>query len=284
MNTKTVDLYEYFGMQRKQGASGYLKCLIKDKPDVYSQKYLYPAMLILPGGAYAFCSPREADPIAIRYSVYGFQTFILDYTQASFGNYPTQFLEACMAMIYIRENAEIYNIGKNMVSAVGFSAGGHLCGCLATLFDDPIAQKIFSQRAELIRPDAVVLSYAVLTSGIKAHSGSFDNLCGSDRNLREYLSLEKRVTKNSSPAFIWHTYEDGAVPVYNSLIYALACENNNVPFSLHIYEKGGHGLATAELDTNPQDVLDKTSTGANKWLKLSVKWLKDRNIKLTPKN
>ena len=284
MNTKTINLYEYFGMPRKQGVSGYLKCLIKDQSNTYGQKYKYPAMLVLPGGGYAYCSPREADPIAIRYSVYGFQTFILDYTQASIENYPTQFLEAAMAMIYIRENTDMYSIGKDMVCAVGFSAGGHLCGCLATLFDDPIAQKIFSKRANLIRPDAVVLSYPVITSGAKAHSGSFDNLCGNDQNLREYLSLEKRVKNNSSPAFLWHTFEDGAVPVFNSLAYALSCENNNVPFSLHIYEKGGHGLATAELDTNPQAVLNKTSMSANKWLKLSVKWLKDRNIKLTPKN
>ncbi|HEY8390430.1 MAG TPA: alpha/beta hydrolase [Clostridia bacterium] len=284
MNIKTIDLYEYFGMPKKQGVKGFLKCLIKDKSEVYDQKYIYPAMLVLPGGGYAFCSPREADPIAIRYCMYGFQTFILDYTQGSVQNYPTQFLEAAMAMIYIRENADLYSIGTNMVCAVGFSAGGHLCGCLATLFDDPVAQKIFQKRAELIRPDAVILSYPVITSGEKAHKGSFDLLCGNDKNLREYLSLEKRVTKNSSPAFLWHTYEDRFVPYYNSLVYALACEKNNVPFELHIFEKGRHGLATVERDTNAEDVLKATSTSAYKWLELSVEWLKDRNIKLTTKN
>ena len=125
MNTKVINLYDYFGMEKKQGYKGELKCLIKDEPKTYNQNYVYPAMLVISGGGYAYCSPREADPIAIRYSVFGFQTFILDYTPGLVQNYPTQFLEACMAMIYIRENAQEYNIAKDMVSAVGFSAGGH---------------------------------------------------------------------------------------------------------------------------------------------------------------
>ncbi|HEY8419123.1 MAG TPA: alpha/beta hydrolase [Clostridia bacterium] len=281
MNIITVDLYEYFGLERIQGAKGHLKCFIKDDSKTYNQDYIYPSMLVLPGGGYGYVSPREADPIALRYSVCGFQTFILDYTVGSVQKFPAQLIEASMAMIYIRENAQKYNTAENMAAAVGFSAGGHLCACLATLFDEPILKDKFGERAKLIRPDAVVLSYAVITSGNKAHKGSFDNLCGDDKELREYLSLEKRVTSRSSPAFLWHTYEDRAVPPYNSLIYALACEEHNVPFSLHIFEKGWHGLATAQSDTNSEKGLAKVSTGADQWIKLSVDWLKDRNIKIT---
>lgn len=283
MNLIIIDLYEYFQLERKKGFKGYLKCFIKDEPQAYDQDYIYPAMLVLPGGGYAFVSDREADPIALRYSVYGFQAFVLDYTTGAIQNYPTQLQEAAMAMIFIRENAKKFNISKDMVSAVGFSAGGHLCGCLAALFDDPVLKGIFGKRADLIRPDAVILSYPVITSDQKSHVGSFDMLCGADQNLKRYLSLEHRVKNNSSPAFIWHTYTDGGVPVYNSLVYALACEENNVPFELHIFEKGDHGLATAQLDTNSPKTIAQASASVERWLDLSVNWLKDRNIKLKSK-
>jgi acetyl esterase/lipase len=281
MNIKTIDLYEYFGFERNEGAKGYLKCYIKDDCETYNQNYVYPAMLVLPGGAYAYVSSREAGPITLRYSVYGFQTFILDYTPGTVQKYPTQLYEAAMAMIYIRENAQEYNIAGNMACAVGFSAGGHLCACLATLFDEPILKEKFGRRARLIRPDAAVLCYAVITGGKKSHSGSFDNLCGGEKELREYLSLEKRVKSSSPPAFLWHTCEDESVPPYNSLVYALACEEHNVPFALHIFEKGGHGLASAQTDTNSEKVLSRASSGIDRWIELSVGWLKDRNIKLT---
>ena len=283
MEIKTVNLYEYFKLERKEGFKGYLKCFTKAQPQTYGQDYIYPAMLVLPGGGYAFVSDREADPIALRYSVYGFQAFVLDYTVGAVRNYPTQVQEAAMAMIYIRENAKIFNISKDMICAVGFSAGGHLCGCLANLFDDPVLRGIFGKRADLIRPDAVILSYPVITSGQKSYAGSFDALCGDDQNLKRYLSLEHRVKGDSSPAFIWHTYTDKAVPVYNSLVYALACEKNNVPFELHVFEKGDHGLATAQLDTNAPKTIAQASAKADQWLDLSINWLKDRNIKLKSK-
>ncbi|HEY8443268.1 MAG TPA: alpha/beta hydrolase [Clostridia bacterium] len=284
MKIKTVDLYEYFGFERKEGSKGYLKCIIQYEPKTYNQDYAYPAMLIMPGGAYAYVSPREADPIAIRYAAYGFQTFILDYTVGSVQKYPAQLTEAAMAMIYIRENAAEFDIAPNMAAAVGFSAGGHLCACLATLFDEPFLKEKFGDRACLIRPDAVVLSYPVITSGPKGHKGSFDNLCGDNEELKQYLSLEKRVTSDSSPAFLWHTYEDTAVPPYNSLVYAMACEEHNVPYAVHVFEKGRHGLATGQLDTNNDWALSISATGVDQWLKLSVDWLKDRNIKLTHKS
>ncbi|HEY8423985.1 MAG TPA: alpha/beta hydrolase, partial [Clostridia bacterium] len=191
-----------------------------------------------------------------------------------------QLIEAAMAMIFIRENAQEFGIAKDMVCAAGFSAGGHLCGCLANLFDEPVLKEKFSERAGFIRPDAAILAYPVVTSVKKSHSGSFSNLCGDDQELKKYLSLENRVKKDSSPAFLWHTYGDKSVPVYNSLVYALACEKNGVPFSLHIFEKGGHGLATAQLDTNSQETLADASSSVEQWIRLSVDWLKDRDIKL----
>lgn len=280
MNIEIIDLYENFKLERKKGYKGYLKCFIKDEARHYDQSYIYPAMLILPGGGYCFVSPREGDPIALQYSACGFQTFVLDYTVATVQHYPVQLQEAAMAMVFIRENAEHFNLSKDMVCAAGFSAGGHLCACLANLFDDPTITGIFPECSHLIRPDAVILSYPVITSQKKTHGGSFDALCGDDRNLKNHLSLEHRVKRNTSPAFIWHTYNDGIVPVYNSLAYALACEKNDVPFALHIFEKGNHGLATAREDTNSQEAMMKSSTGVDKWLSLSVDWLKDRNIRL----
>lgn len=282
MEIKTIDLYKHFGLERNQGAKGYLKCYIQDNPQTYKQKYTYPAILIMAGGGYAYVSAREAEPVALRYLAFGFQAFVLEYSTGASHRYPTQLIEAAMAMIFIRENAKDFDLSNDMVCALGFSAGGHLCGCLATLFDEPILKKTFAKHTHLIKPNAIVLCYPVIVSGQKSHSDSFDNLCGNDQELKQYLSLDQRVSPNSCPAFIWHTFTDASVPVYNSLAYALACEKNKVPFALHIFEKGTHGLSTAQIDTNSQDVISQASTNIDQWTKLSIDWLKDRNIKITP--
>lgn len=169
-----------------------------------------------------------------------------------------------------------------MICAVGFSAGGHLCGCLANLFDDPVLRGIFGKRADLIRPDAVILSYPVITSGQKSYAGSFDALCGDDQNLKRYLSLEHRVKGDSSPAFIGIPIRTKLCP-YITVLFTRWLAKNNVPFELHVFEKGDHGLATAQLDTNAPKTIAQASAKADQWLDLSINWLKDRNIKLKSK-
>jgi len=279
MLTEKIDLYNYFGLKRKNNESGYLNVMVLGLSNEINPKRKFPAILVIPGGAYAMVSDREAEPVALEYLNNNFNTFILNYSVMPC-SYPVQLIEAAMAMIFIRENAEKYNVDTTKIAAVGFSAGGHLCGCLATIFDDENILKTFGKiRAELVKPNAVILAYPVISADKEIwHEGSFINVTNNNKKTMEYLSLEKRINQNSVPAFIWHTLEDGCVPVENSMCYAKLCKNYNVPFELHIFEKGAHGLATCNKKSDCLIEIDDVRKNAGEWVELSLNWLKGRGI------
>lgn len=225
-----------------------------------------PAVLVCPGGGYAWCSPREAEPIAMQYAKAGFHTFVLNYTLAP-NRYPMSLEDASNAIKLIRKNAEKWRVEEDHIAVIGFSAGGHLAASIGLLWNqEPIKTEDKSNR-----PNAVILSYAVITSGEFANKGSFVNLCGDDEELKEKLSLENCVTKDAPPMFIWHTFNDTCVPVENSLLLATALKKEDIPFEMHIYPNGPHGLSTVtpDVDINPETV----SKNAPGWVELSVNWL-----------
>ena len=190
---------------------------------VHNDNTNHPAMLVLPGGGYGFTSPREAEPVAMEYFNSGYNAFILDYSVYP-DRYPLALLEAAACVDLIRKDKDCCNNSK--VYAIGFSAGGHLCGCLGILWEENILNEILGIDNINARPDGIIMSYPVVSSGEYAHRDSFINLCGDDEGLIKYLSLEDRVNKNSTPVFIWHTAEDGAVPVENSLMLAVVISFN----------------------------------------------------------
>lgn len=269
MYCEKIDLYKYFGLQRKGGESGYLNLYLPEAPDYPTR--VRPAMLVIAGGGYGSVSPREKECIALAYIANGFAAFTLEYSIAPV-RFPVQLVEAAMAMVYIRENAEKFAIKSDKIAAIGFSAGGHLTAMLATLFDCEEVKAILKEKAALVRPDAVILSYPVITSGDKAHMGSFDNLCGDNYGLKKALSLENCVSAKSSPAFIWATVDDNLVPSENSLLMASAYKAAGVPFELHIFESGVHGLSLATEETS------WINKPVQKWLPLSITWLREHGF------
>lgn len=273
MLCEKIDLYKYFGIERKEGAKGYLNTYIPAPYDCYPDRKR-PAMLVIAGGGYANVSDREKECIALQFSANGYVAFALEYSVSPV-TFPAQLIEGAMAMAYIRENAEKFSIIKDKVAAIGFSAGGHLTGMLANLFDREEVKTALHEKASFVRPDAVVLSYPVISGGELAHEGSFINLFGkNDAKLREEFSLENCVTENSSPAFIWATVDDGAVPSENSLLYATACKIAGVPFELHIFASGVHGLSLANEETGT------VNKPVQKWLELCLTWLNNRGFKI----
>ena len=273
MKTERIDLYAYFGIERPNGAQGYLDSYIIERSKEFSNNRLRPAMLVIAGGGYGWVSEREKEPIALYYVAQGFDAFALTYSTAPIA-FPYQLLEGCMAMAYIRENAEELGVDKEHVCSVGFSAGGHLCAMLATIFDEKEIKEFLGDKVSLCRPDVVVLSYPVITTGEKTHCGTATNISGGDEKLRARLSLENRVTEKSSPAFIWTTVNDASVPCENSLYMAMSYKRNKVPFELHIFENGIHGLSLATEEVNTPNA------PVNKWLSLSMTWLKNRGFKI----
>ena len=241
MYSQTVDLYRYFGRER-DGAAGHLTCLSWRPAEGVGARREGPAVLVLPGGGYQYTSGREAEPVAMRFAAKGYQTFILRYS-CDPSRFPTALREAAMAMCYIRQNREQYAVAANMVAAVGFSAGGHLCGTLGCLYDCPEVTDIAPP--EVLRPDALGLCYPVAVSWGATNEGSFRMLCGEDLQLRRRLSLEKLVRPDMPPVYLWHTADDGAVPVRNSLLLAQALDEAGVNFAMRIYPHGPHGVSLA---------------------------------------
>ncbi len=249
IRTEIIDLYQHYGIPREGAAGGRLLCWIwNTSSDISPRWRRRPGVLILPGGGYHFVSPREAEPVAMRFLAQGYAAFVLDYSVAP-STFPTALREAAMAMKYIREHADVLEMNPSMVASIGFSAGGHLCGTLGTLYDCPEVQDIGP--AEMLRPDALGLCYPVAVSWGNTHEGSFQALTRNDPPLRARLSLDKLVRPDMPPVYLWHTRDDGTVPVRNSLILAQALEEQGVDFAMHIHHQGPHGLSTGDPQCFP---------------------------------
>ncbi len=231
---------------------GLLSCNVLDCPFDQSVEWSRPAVIVVPGGAYAFVSVREGEPIAMKFASKGYHTFVLKYTTHTDGfSYPTQLLELGCAVDYVRKNAQQLHVNADEIFVVGFSAGGHLVGNLAVEWDK--VSGILGTQIDC-RPTAVGLSYAVINNDV-GHVQTFDNVTDwypqeKRQKLREQLSLDKAVTKHTPPAYIWTTAEDGDVNPQNSLLYAMACAKNNVKYELHVYPCGWHGLSTCDKNIN----------------------------------
>ena len=185
-----------------------------------------------------------------------------------------------MAVTYLRKNADNLQIDENMIAAVGFSAGGHLCGMLGSYYNSPEVKEIFSSEISA-KPNAVVLAYPVIIYNGKAHKGSFDNLCGNDEQLKNKLEITKLVNENSAPAFIWSTFTDNGVPVKNALAVADAYDEKGVPFAIHVWGKGVHGISLDNMNVFGQggkNMITEASKSLPKWINLSVEWLEEQGV------
>ena len=283
MKINEIDLYEYFGVKKPENGVGVIYSYVNDNSREIELERKHPAMLVIPGGGYSMTSDREAEPVALAYTAKNFNSFVLRYS-CSPVRHPYQLAEAIMAMNYIRLNADELNVDPDMVAAVGFSAGGHLCAMLGSISDDAEAARIFKSKVNA-RPDAIVLGYPVITSGKKAHLWSFMELCGEEnKELIKKLDITYLVNKNSAPAFIWATNTDNCVPCRNALLAALAYDEAEVPFSVHIWGKGDHGLSLANACVYGGDAykwaMSVMTPSVREWVDLSVEWLAENGVRV----
>lgn len=234
-----------------------------------------PAVLILPGGGYRFTSDREAEPIAIQMNAMGFQAFVLYYSCEP-ATFPTALLQTAKAISLIREHAKEWHIEEKKIVLLGFSAGGHLAASLGTFWNKEFVYEALKIEPERIRPDGLILAYPVITSGEFAHQDSFRALLGEKYEERkEFVSLENQVGEDMMPTFLWHTFEDESVPVENSLLFAHALRKKNIPFELHIYPKGRHGLSLANGETNPANEENLIVLECQNWITMAGTWIRN---------
>jgi len=256
------------------GAPG---ALGKEPKDIPTLTPFYPpadqatgaAIVVLPGGGYAMLAGHEGAGYARWLNEFGITAFVVKYRLGSDGyRHPAMLQDAARAVRLVRAHATEWRLDAKRVGIIGSSAGGHLASTLLTHFDsgkpdasDPVER--FSSR-----PDLGILCYPVITLGEFTHQGSKHNLIGTNAaaELVRELSNELQVTHDTPPCFLWHTFEDKAVPVENSLQFAEALRKAGVPFDLHIYQKGGHGMGIGSPGYDPNK--------SHPWTRDCIYWLK----------
>ena len=228
------------------------------------------AMIVCPGGGYGALAPHEGEQYARWLNEAGVAAFVLKYRLGSHGyRHPAMLNDAQRAIRHVRSHAGLWQLDPNKIGVMGSSAGGHLAATALTHYDagrpdadDPV------ERAGC-RPDLGILCYPVITMGAYSHAGSRKNLLGElpDPVLIDLLSNEKQVTRETPPVFLFHTADDAAVPVENSLEFAAALRRNGVPFALHVYPHGVHGIG---LGSSNQD-----SGMLHPWTTQCLLWLRE---------
>lgn len=206
-----------------------------------------PAVLVLPGGGYAYCSDREADPVALAYLTAGYQTFILRYSVGAHKDWPNPLEDVEQAVALIRSHAEEWGLYGDKLAVVGFSAGGHLAACAATMAKN--------------RPNAAIIGYGVTI-------GSDIQKCNPTAP-----DVVSAVSRDTCPCFVFSSRRDTVVPIVNATRFVHALTEQDVAVEAHIYAYGPHGFSTAISCVNPPDT--QLCDRAPHWVSDSIHWLRD---------
>lgn len=225
-----------------------LTAYIPDISDEMTNMKVKPGVLVFPGGAYKFCSDREAEPVAFEFMAKGYNVFILRYSLNEYSAFPTPLNDAVQALNTIRGKSSEWCTNPNKIAVCGFSAGGHLAAALCTMSD--------------VKPNACILGYPCIL-----------------RDIGEVLanpvpSLNEFVSDKTPPTFIVSASDDDLVPVKHSLEYATALGTNKVPYEMHIFSRGGHGFSTSTSVVSSGEHLEFVKN-TKIWIEMCLVWLED---------
>lgn len=213
------------------------------------------SVVICPGGGYGGLASHEGRDYALWLNAHGIAGFVLKYRLGSAGyRHPAMMNDVNRAVRYVRANAGEWKLDAKRIGVMGSSAGGHLASTAVTHFDMGKADDADLIERASSRPDLGILCYPVISMGAHTHNGSKNNLLGKEpsEELVKLLSNELQVTKSTPPCFVWHTWEDKGVKVENAMEFAAALQRNGVPFDLHVYQKGAHGIGLGVKGWDPE--------------------------------
>lgn len=265
-----------------------------------------PAILVCPGGAYINCSDREGEPVALRFAAMGYNTFVLRYSTYMQGEdgfpdmskpltpkpetiHPTPVREIGRAMLMLREHAEEWGIDPERIAVCGFSAGGHNAAMYATNWHREVVAGYLGVDRALLRPAAAILGYPLtdyVFMNTATEGNSFDKAFFANSNIAFLGAAEptleqltdvspaRLVDEHTPPMFIWSTSSDELVPVTHSLLMAQALSAKKIPYTLHIFEQGQHGLSTGTQSSASS--LTQISPEVDSWMNMADAWLKKR--------
>ena len=248
--------------------TGYLHTPVYEM-DVHRDRY--PVLVLCPGGAYRFVSERESDPVAIEFFAAGYNVFTLVYSCLDKACDLLPLRELSAAVIKIREKSTDWYCDPDRIAVCGFSAGGHLAASLATMWNEKELLDVFDTKNGMNRPNAVILGYPVILANEYAHEESIRYVSGSAPGSDKYrfFSLDKHVSSETCPVFIWHTAEDDTVPCENTIYFAAALQKNKIPYECHIFPSGSHGLSVCTNETG------SPKPHVRQWVNLAINWLNE---------
>ena len=270
------------------------------------------SVIVCPGGAYLGCSDREGEPVAMAFAAMGYHAFVLRYSVYNEGKglnfaalpnplpvkphciFPNPMRDIGKAMLLIRSRAAEWNIDTDKIAICGFSAGGHNCAMYSVYWDKPVMTEHFAVDAESLRPAACIMGYpltdyvlmkeSILRASaegrpisenlFRAANVAFTGVPTPPDDMLHKISPARLIGKQMPPAFLWHTFEDSLVSVQQATAMANGLAEHNIPFEMHIFEKGPHGVSLAtQASVGTAEHLDND---AAKWIELCGEWLRKR--------
>ena len=253
----------------------------------------YPTIVICPGGAYFWTSFREDEYVALRFLSEGFNVVVHyategldkmsgedidDLPKQPKSSFPKPVLALAQTVAYIKEYSEDFHVDLNYVVVGGFSAGGNVAGQLATMWNEPWLEELVGKEKELFKPTHTLLAYTAYDLNPNWQPNIFNKVAYAATGL-EFPSQEelnqlnpiKHVSTDTVPCFVWHTMEDALVPSSNALAFCQKLEENRVPYELHLFNKGKHGLVLGDLRTGVKS--SNQNAQVYKWVDLFLEWL-----------
>lgn len=298
MITKTINLYD-----ERQDVTLTTFILADSTQLLNGQKR--PAVLVCPGGAYINCSDREAEPVALRFAAMGYHAFVLRYSTYSKGVpdvfpvggdlplnpnsvHPAPMRDIGKAFLTIRTHADEWLVDTDKIALCGFSAGAHNCAMFSVYWHDPVIHEHFGEEPAVFKPAASILGYGISDYHLMfgeisdpfaqdlsdAASIAFLGTKSPTKEQLDTVSPVLHVSQNTPPTFLWATATDELVPAENSIRMANALAQAGVPFEVHIFEEGPHGLSLADRATS--GALAELNADAAKWVSLAEAWLLKR--------
>ena len=280
-------IYETFSLPNREKSSVFFKTYIIEKA-VYNPNRKRPLVLVIPGGGYEHAGQREREAVAIRMNALGFHAATLSYSLAPM-RFPDALVDLANAVALIRENAEKCSVDSSKIILCGFSAGGHLAASLGCFWNSRFLQDYVKFPPKMIQPNFLCLCYPVITSDENFwHEGSILNVIGSispseaekicrslgQKNMMAVVSIEKNVTSDFPPSFIWHTLQDEAVSVQNTLLLTQSLYEKNIDFEYHLFNRGKHALSLADSESAAEDG-SNTERECAIWPELFKNWLSE---------